>query len=310
MPSVGLRVVPLVATWHQLPTQLRSRAEPRNMHRDAPAGSRAAASEARPPPLQQAPPAPAVRGHQHAPVEGGRPGARQLLSARRHAAQNVAHRPAQQAQQAGTRYAVASGSPPTAAAISRLVSSGAPGRLLSRGVAGAPWRVLGPVAWLLLVVAGLAAVALGALRTRVRAVRACAACRGYGVQRCKLCAGCGTIVWEGKLTHEEPCPRCLGCRSAPCATCGGAPPLGARLFGRRRFRSRASGTGGGGGSGGDDSLQQAWQGKLARPWGSSARSGVAAATRGGGGKRSRTVLRADQDFMQESDAFAGEVMSD
>ncbi len=39
--------------------------------------------------------------------------------------------------------------------------------------------------------------------------------------RCSLCSGMGSVGWEGKWSHKEPCPLCLGHRFVSCATCGG-----------------------------------------------------------------------------------------
>jgi hypothetical protein len=76
----------------------------------------------------------------------------------------------------------------------------------------------------------VATAGAAALRARLRAVRECRACHGYGVQRCKLCSGKGTIEWEGKMAHREPCPMCLGRRMNSCTCCGGGPILARNLF--------------------------------------------------------------------------------
>eukprot|EP01023_Acetabularia_acetabulum_P004643 TRINITY_DN11980_c0_g1_i1.p4 TRINITY_DN11980_c0_g1~~TRINITY_DN11980_c0_g1_i1.p4 ORF type:complete len:213 (-),score=5.01 TRINITY_DN11980_c0_g1_i1:1460-2098(-) len=52
-------------------------------------------------------------------------------------------------------------------------------------------------------------------------VLSCEQCRGYGVQRCDLCAGKGFVGWEGKFSHLEPCPLCMGKRFNSCQICGG-----------------------------------------------------------------------------------------
>jgi hypothetical protein len=41
------------------------------------------------------------------------------------------------------------------------------------------------------------------------------------VYRCILCGGEGQVGWEGKFSHLEPCPRCLGRRYVNCRECGG-----------------------------------------------------------------------------------------
>lgn len=49
----------------------------------------------------------------------------------------------------------------------------------------------------------------------------CPSCRGYGMRRCSVCDGRGTVQWEGKFTHVDPCPLCFGRRVEPCPICGG-----------------------------------------------------------------------------------------
>lgn len=39
--------------------------------------------------------------------------------------------------------------------------------------------------------------------------------------RCSLCGGSGRVGWEGKWSHKEPCPMCMGRRYVECAECGG-----------------------------------------------------------------------------------------
>ena len=81
---------------------------------------------------------------------------------------------------------------------------------------------------------------LAALRARLKAVRECKACRGYGVQRCRLCNGKGTIDWEGKMSHIEPCPLCLGRRLVRCDACGGSPFIARGLFSHRCNKGEAA----------------------------------------------------------------------
>eukprot|EP00192_Tetraselmis_astigmatica_P018493 CAMPEP_0117656078 /NCGR_PEP_ID=MMETSP0804-20121206/4616_1 /TAXON_ID=1074897 /ORGANISM="Tetraselmis astigmatica, Strain CCMP880" /LENGTH=243 /DNA_ID=CAMNT_0005462463 /DNA_START=419 /DNA_END=1150 /DNA_ORIENTATION=+ len=49
----------------------------------------------------------------------------------------------------------------------------------------------------------------------------CMECKGYGIQRCRLCEGQGSISWEGKFMHEYDCPLCFGKRHTRCGKCGG-----------------------------------------------------------------------------------------
>lgn len=39
--------------------------------------------------------------------------------------------------------------------------------------------------------------------------------------RCSLCKGTGAVGWEGKWSHKEPCPLCVGKRFVECTSCGG-----------------------------------------------------------------------------------------
>eukprot|EP00892_Ulva_mutabilis_P008129 jgi/Ulvmu1/5689/UM024_0036.1 len=55
----------------------------------------------------------------------------------------------------------------------------------------------------------------------IERTRNCKDCKGYGIRRCELCDGAGTISWEGKWGHVEPCPRCIGKRYNRCESCGG-----------------------------------------------------------------------------------------
>lgn len=43
--------------------------------------------------------------------------------------------------------------------------------------------------------------------------------------RCSLCRGAGVVGWEGKWSHKELCPSCLGKRFVSCPHCGGHPAL-------------------------------------------------------------------------------------
>lgn len=97
---------------------------------------------------------------------------------------------------------------------------------------GSPIASIIPSILVLALTVGTAAVA--AMRAKLRAVRECKTCHGYGVQRCKLCSGKGTIEWEGKMAHREPCPMCLGRRMNPCTCCGGGPLMARHLFAHKQ----------------------------------------------------------------------------
>ncbi|EIE25443.1 hypothetical protein COCSUDRAFT_32644 [Coccomyxa subellipsoidea C-169] len=79
----------------------------------------------------------------------------------------------------------------------------------------------GPMS-VLLVILTLISAAFAAIRARiVHNVRACSSCHGYGISRCSLCSGTGAVGWEGKWSHKEPCPMCVGRRFVECTECGG-----------------------------------------------------------------------------------------
>eukprot|EP00271_Cylindrocystis_brebissonii_P005874 TRINITY_DN18240_c0_g1_i1.p1 TRINITY_DN18240_c0_g1~~TRINITY_DN18240_c0_g1_i1.p1 ORF type:complete len:417 (-),score=73.06 TRINITY_DN18240_c0_g1_i1:639-1835(-) len=49
----------------------------------------------------------------------------------------------------------------------------------------------------------------------------CELCDCRGIERCHVCQGRGEILWEGKLYHTDPCPRCLGKKIIKCRRCEG-----------------------------------------------------------------------------------------
>lgn len=87
-----------------------------------------------------------------------------------------------------------------------------------------------PLATILVISMTFGTAAFAAIRSKLKAVRECTSCQGYGVQRCKLCSGKGTIDWEGKMAHREPCPMCLGRRLIKCTICGGGILFSRSLF--------------------------------------------------------------------------------
>lgn len=95
-------------------------------------------------------------------------------------------------------------------------------RLVSRPGAGLRRPLTaGPLAVVVVVVAMLSALVRGLMHKIAADVRACGSCRGFGIGRCKLCEGRGVVGWEGKWSHFEPCPLCLGRRFTRCECCGG-----------------------------------------------------------------------------------------
>eukprot|EP00877_Chromochloris_zofingiensis_P010095 jgi/Chrzof1/5339/Cz15g23030.t1 len=81
--------------------------------------------------------------------------------------------------------------------------------------------VAGPLG-LLLFLFTLVAACLAAVRAAlVRKVKACKTCRGFGIQRCRLCLGAGRVDWAAKLNHFDVCPLCMDKRFVVCNECGG-----------------------------------------------------------------------------------------
>jgi hypothetical protein len=90
---------------------------------------------------------------------------------------------------------------------------------------------------LMMVALTAASAGVAALWQRINTVRSCTACRGYGIQRCKLCQGKGAIQWQGKKVNQDSCPMCLGRRYNTCSCCGGV--FGSPILVHRVFRHRA-----------------------------------------------------------------------
>lgn len=59
-------------------------------------------------------------------------------------------------------------------------------------------------------------------------VRGCRCCKGYGIVRCTLCEGTGSVGWSGKMSYKDGCPMCMSKRYADCPDCGGM--IKRRLF--------------------------------------------------------------------------------
>lgn len=122
------------------------------------------------------------------------------------------------------------------ASVTRAVFTMSPASRFARSAGGAGNRsFISPgMSSALVVVVTIGTAVVAAFRNRLKAVRECQTCQGYGVQRCKLCGGRGTIEWEGKMAHREPCPMCLGRRLNRCSCCGGGPFLRRSLFAHSR----------------------------------------------------------------------------
>eukprot|EP00775_Hariotina_reticulata_P014416 gene14416-14521_t len=81
--------------------------------------------------------------------------------------------------------------------------------------------VSGPLG-LLLFLATLIAASFAAIRSAlVKRGKSCKTCRGFGLQRCRLCLGSGRVDWAAKLKHFDVCPLCMNKRFIVCAECGG-----------------------------------------------------------------------------------------
>lgn len=124
---------------------------------------------------------------------------------------------------------------------SMRVSRGSMGLGSSAAPGGGGTRPIAPAissAVVIGITVGTAVIA--AVRSKIKSVRECTVCQGYGVQRCRLCSGKGTIDWEGKMAHREPCPMCLGRRLHKCTACGGGILLSRSLFNHKANKGEAA----------------------------------------------------------------------
>jgi hypothetical protein len=81
--------------------------------------------------------------------------------------------------------------------------------------------VSGPMG-VLLFLATLIAASFAAIRgLLMKRGKSCKTCRGFGLQRCRLCLGSGRVDWAAKLKHFDVCPLCMNRRFIVCAECGG-----------------------------------------------------------------------------------------
>nr|ADI46865.1 MTF1484 [Volvox carteri f. nagariensis] len=105
--------------------------------------------------------------------------------------------------------------------LSRVLLVGQPGSMF-RTLANRKWpSSVGPISLLVFLfgtVLALIAAIRGAL---VRKVKACKCCKGFGVVRCRLCNGRGTVDWRAKFSYSETCPLCAARRFVVCPDCGG-----------------------------------------------------------------------------------------
>lgn len=107
------------------------------------------------------------------------------------------------------------------ATLSRVLLVGQPGTMF-RNLANRKWpSAIGPISLLVFLfgtVMALFAAVRGAL---VRKVKSCKCCKGFGVVRCRLCDGRGTVDWSAKFSYSESCPLCAAKRFVVCPECGG-----------------------------------------------------------------------------------------
>ncbi len=105
------------------------------------------------------------------------------------------HQERQQQQQRGGQARPAAA--PFASLTRVLLTSQAPSNLVRQLIAGRS-RFAGPVGLLLFLCGLLLAVLSGVRAALVRRVKACQCCRGYGIVRCRLCDGRGSVEWMGE----------------------------------------------------------------------------------------------------------------
>lgn len=77
---------------------------------------------------------------------------------------------------------------------------------------------MGLLLFILTVIAASIATIRGAL---IKKGKSCKSCRGFGLQRCRLCLGSGRVDWAAKLKHFDVCPLCMNKRFIVCSECGG-----------------------------------------------------------------------------------------
>nr|BCL66106.1 hypothetical protein [Volvox africanus] len=107
------------------------------------------------------------------------------------------------------------------ASLSRVLLVGQPGSMF-RTLANRKWpSSLGPISLLLFLFGTLLALIAAVRGILVRKVKACKCCKGFGVVRCRLCNGRGTVDWRAKFSYSETCPLCAARRFVVCPDCGG-----------------------------------------------------------------------------------------
>lgn len=79
----------------------------------------------------------------------------------------------------------------------------------------------GPVSFLLAIFALFMTLLLMVRSAIIKRVKSCKCCKGFGILRCQLCQGTGSIGWKAKLSYSEGCPLCMTKRFINCPDCGG-----------------------------------------------------------------------------------------
>lgn len=105
------------------------------------------------------------------------------------------------------------------ASIGRMLTVVHPRRVLT-AVFGRNFKA-GPVG-LLFFLFGIITAALSTLRSMLlQQARDCTRCMGYGIVRCALCAGEGSVTWTAKMSYKDGCPMCMAKRYVDCPECRG-----------------------------------------------------------------------------------------
>lgn len=80
---------------------------------------------------------------------------------------------------------------------------------------------VGPISLLVFLFGTLLALLAAVRGALVRKVKSCKCCKGFGVVRCRLCDGRGSVDWRAKFSYSEQCPLCVAKRFVVCPDCGG-----------------------------------------------------------------------------------------
>lgn len=108
------------------------------------------------------------------------------------------------------------------ASLSRVLLVGQPNTMFRNFVTNRKWpSTAGPLSVLLILFGAVVAIIAALRASLVKRVKNCKCCRGFGVVRCKLCDGKGSVDWRAKFSYSENCPLCLSKRFVDCSDCGG-----------------------------------------------------------------------------------------